>query len=59
LIFQTPLQEREIVKALLDRSTTLYTMVVASILSAKSKNTLGDYEVEYVYDPPAVALLQE
>jgi arachidonate 5-lipoxygenase len=59
LIFQTPMQEGEIVKALLDRSATLDTMVITSLLSARSTNALGDYEVEFVYDPPAVVLLQE
>ncbi|XP_056021362.1 allene oxide synthase-lipoxygenase protein-like [Ostrea edulis] len=56
---KTPLQEGEIVKALLDRSTTLDTMIITTILSARSTNALGDFEVEYVYDPAAVALVEE
>ncbi|XP_062591452.1 allene oxide synthase-lipoxygenase protein-like [Saccostrea cucullata] len=54
-----PLQEEEVVKALIDRATTMDTMIITKILSARSTNALGDFEVNYIYDPPAVAIVEE
>ncbi|XP_061173092.1 polyunsaturated fatty acid 5-lipoxygenase-like [Saccostrea echinata] len=54
-----PLQEEEVVKALIDRSTTLDTMIITKILSARSTNALGDFEVDYIYDPAAVTIVEE
>ncbi|XP_062620179.1 allene oxide synthase-lipoxygenase protein-like [Saccostrea cucullata] len=54
-----PLQEEEVVKALVDRSSTLETMIIGKILSERSTNALGDFEVNYIYDPPAVAIVEE
>jgi arachidonate 5-lipoxygenase len=53
------LKEGEVVNALLDKSTTLDTMIITTILSARSTNALGDFEVDYVYDPAAVVLVEE
>ncbi|XP_062589056.1 polyunsaturated fatty acid 5-lipoxygenase-like [Saccostrea cucullata] len=54
-----PLQEKEVVRALLDRASSLHTMVVMTVLSERSTNALGDFEVNYIYDPPAVAIVEE
>ncbi|XP_062600661.1 allene oxide synthase-lipoxygenase protein-like, partial [Saccostrea cucullata] len=54
-----PLKEEEVVKALVDKSTALDVMTVVSILSERATNALGDFEVDYIYDPPAVKIVEE
>ncbi|XP_061182688.1 polyunsaturated fatty acid 5-lipoxygenase-like [Saccostrea echinata] len=54
-----PLMEEEVVKALVDKSTALDVLTVVSILSERSTNALGDFEVDYIYDPPAVEIVKE
>lgn len=56
---QNPLKEEDIVKSLIDKSTTLDTMVITRILSERSTNALGDFEVTYTYDPVAVKIVEE
>lgn len=56
---QNPLKEEDIVKSLIDKSTTLDTMVITRILSERSTNALGDFEVTYAYDPAAVKIVEE
>lgn len=56
---QNPLKEEDIVKSLIDKSTTLDTMVITRILSERSTNALGDFEVTYTYDPAAVKIVEE
>jgi hypothetical protein len=34
-------------------------MIIASILSEGSTNNLGNFEVNYVYDPQAVKIVEE
>jgi len=46
-------------KALPDKPTTLDVMVVTKILSDKGTNSLGDFEVQYVFDPPAMKIVEE
>ena len=45
--------ERTILDSLPDRPTTLDIMIVTKILSAKGTKSIGDFEVQYVFDPPA------
>lgn len=56
---KTPLDEKDILKALPDKPTTLDVMVVTKILSDKGTNSLGDFEVQYIFDPPARKIVQE
>lgn len=56
---QNPLKEEDIVKSLIDKSTTLDAMVITRILSERSTNALGDFEVTYTYDPAAVKIVEE
>lgn len=56
---KNPLKEEDIVKSLIDKSTTLDTMVITRILSERSTNALGDFEVTYTYDPAAVKIVEE
>lgn len=53
------MKEEDIVKSLIDKSTTLDTMVITRILSERSTNALGDFEVTYTYDPAAVKIVEE
>ncbi|XP_078313312.1 allene oxide synthase-lipoxygenase protein-like [Crassostrea virginica] len=52
-----PLKEGDILKYLMDKSTTLDTMTITKILSERGTNALGDFEVNYTYDPPAVQIV--
>ena len=45
--------EREILDCLPDRPTTLDIMIVTKILSARGTKSIGDFEVQYVFDPAA------
>ncbi|XP_060063432.1 allene oxide synthase-lipoxygenase protein-like isoform X3 [Ylistrum balloti] len=56
---KTPLEEKDILKALPDKPTTLDVMVVTKILSDKGTKSLGDFEVQYIFDPPARKIVQE
>lgn len=56
---KNPLTEKDILDALPDKSTILDTMVITKILSEKSVNSLGDFEVTYTYDPPAVKIVED
>nr|XP_011425972.2 allene oxide synthase-lipoxygenase protein isoform X1 [Crassostrea gigas]XP_019922364.2 allene oxide synthase-lipoxygenase protein isoform X1 [Crassostrea gigas] len=53
------LNEENLVQLLIDKSTTLDTMVITRILSERSTNALGDFEVNYTYDPAAVQIVEE
>ncbi|XP_033743196.1 allene oxide synthase-lipoxygenase protein-like [Pecten maximus] len=54
-----PLSEMSVLAALPDKDTTLDMMVVTHILSERTTNCLGNFEVQYVYDPPALAVIDE
>ncbi|OWF44208.1 allene oxide synthase-lipoxygenase protein-like isoform X2 [Mizuhopecten yessoensis] len=56
---KTPLEEKDILKALPDKPTTLDVMVVTKILSDKGTKSLGDFEVQYIFDPPARQIVKE
>ncbi|BFZ15082.1 hypothetical protein BsWGS_18122 [Bradybaena similaris] len=51
--------ERDILDCLPDRPTTLDIMIVTKILSAKGTKSLGDFEVQYVFDPQAREIVDE
>ena len=50
--------ERDILKCLPDRPTTLDIMIVTKILSAKGTKSIGDFEVQYIFDPAAVEIVE-
>jgi arachidonate 5-lipoxygenase len=54
-----PLTEDDVLAALPDKQTTLNTMIITKILSQKTGRSLGDFEVNYVYDPAAVQVVKE
>uniref|UniRef100_K1QA46 Uncharacterized protein n=1 Tax=Magallana gigas TaxID=29159 RepID=K1QA46_MAGGI len=55
----SPLTEEDIVKCVVDRETTIEVISLAVILSEKIRNALGDFEVNYTYDPAAVKIVEE
>ncbi|KAK3737983.1 hypothetical protein RRG08_010029 [Elysia crispata] len=52
-------QERDILESLPDRPTTLDIMIVTKILSAKGTKSIGDFEVQYIFDPQAREVVDE
>lgn len=53
------MEEKNIVQLLIDKSTTLDMMIITRILSERSTNALGDFEVNYTYAPAAVKIVEE
>lgn len=56
---KSPLKEDCVLNALPDKATTLDTMIITKILSDKGTNSLGDFEVQYIYDPAALVVVEE
>lgn len=56
---QNPLKEEDLVRCLMDKSETLDAMRVTKILSERVTNALGDFEINYIYDPAAVEIVGE
>ena len=56
---QKELTEQDLLAILCDKSKCLGTMVVASLLSDQSDvRSLGDFEVQYMYEPRCVAAVE-
>lgn len=53
------LTENDIIKYLPDKKTTLDIMVITKLLSMKGTKSLGDFEVQYLYDPHSVNAAKE
>ncbi|XP_041479658.1 polyunsaturated fatty acid 5-lipoxygenase-like [Lytechinus variegatus] len=56
---KTPLTEKDIIAQLPDKEETLDVIVLTKILSSKGTNSLGDFEVQYIYDPPGLKALDK
>lgn len=56
---KNPMEEKNIVQLLIDKSTTLDMMIITRILSERSTNALRDFEVNYTYAPAAVQIVEE
>ncbi|XP_055958846.1 polyunsaturated fatty acid lipoxygenase ALOX12-like [Patella vulgata] len=54
-----PVEECRILASLPDKPTTLDIMVVTKILSGRGTKSLGDFEVQYVFDPKATGIVDE
>ena len=54
-----PRTEAEIIAALPNKETTLSIMVVTKLLSERGTNGIGEFEVQYQYEPKAVAAVQK
>lgn len=59
ITLQTSLAEKHIVDILPDKPTTLDAMIVTKILSQKGTNSLGDFEVRYIFEPEALKIVDE
>ncbi|KAL8617085.1 hypothetical protein ACOMHN_014256 [Nucella lapillus] len=51
--------EDDIIKALPDRPTTLDIMIVTKILSQRGTKSIGDFEVQYIFDDRAREIVDE
>ncbi len=58
-ILQKPRTEKDIMKCLPDKRTTFDIMVVVKTLSTKSAKSLGNFEVQYVFDPKAKQIVNK
>lgn len=56
---QRPLTEDDIVALLPSKQVTLDSMIITKLLSSKGTNSLGDFEVQYMYEPFAVNAAHE
>ncbi|KAL3879827.1 hypothetical protein ACJMK2_032106 [Sinanodonta woodiana] len=54
-----PLTEQDVINSLPDKPTTLDTMIVTKILSTRGTNQLGNFEVQYIFDPKAMKVVEE
>ena len=57
-MLQQELTEDDIIKMLPSKSQALETMRVTYLLSDGSTNALGDFEVQYAFDPVSTAALK-
>ena len=55
---QDALTEDSIVKFMPDKSTTLDVLIVAKLLSERETFELGNFEVQYAYDPQYLSALK-
>ena len=55
---QDALTEDSIVKFMPDKSTTLDMLIVAKVLSERETFELGNFEVQYAYDPQYLSALK-
>lgn len=51
--------DKDLIKALPDRPTTLDIMIVTKILSQKGTRSLGDFEVQYIFEEKAREIVDE
>ena len=58
-ILQRELTEEDILRTLPDKETTLDIMTVTKILSDRGTKSLGDFEVQYVFEPEAKKIVHE
>lgn len=57
--WQGVLTEAHILATLPDKRTTLDIMTVTKILSDRGTKSLGDFEVQYIFDPDAKKIVQQ
>ena len=56
---KAPLTEKDLVDSLPDKPTTLSTMIITKILSQRGTKPLGDFEVNYIFDPKGLEVVKE
>ncbi|KAK6976133.1 allene oxide synthase-lipoxygenase protein [Biomphalaria glabrata] len=55
---KTVISEEDILKSLPNKEMTLEIMTMTKILSTKGTKSLGDFEVQYIVDPKALAVVE-
>lgn len=56
---KSPLEESHILSMLPDKPTTMDMMIVTKILSQRGTRSLGDFEVQYIFEPEARKVVDE
>lgn len=56
---KTPLTEEDILNHLPDKNVTLDIITITNLLSSKGTKSLGDFEVQYLYDPVSITAAEE
>lgn len=56
---QKEYSEKDIMTLLPDKRMTLDIMVITKLLSSRGTNSLGNFEMQYLYDPVGVAAAEE
>uniref|UniRef100_K1R5X6 Allene oxide synthase-lipoxygenase protein n=1 Tax=Magallana gigas TaxID=29159 RepID=K1R5X6_MAGGI len=56
---KNPLEEKDILNILPDKSVILESMLITKILSGRSVNSIGDFEMTYTYDPAAAQIIDK
>ncbi|XP_067141775.1 allene oxide synthase-lipoxygenase protein-like [Centruroides vittatus] len=54
-----PLEEKDILNQIPNKEITLDVMIITKLLSSKGTNSLGDFEIQYLYDPVSVEAAKE
>ena len=57
--FQSHKTEEDVLRALPDKPVTLDVMIVTKILSQRGTRSLGDFEVQYIFEPEARKIVDE
>ena len=58
-VLQDPLKEKYILDCLASRKETLDVMIVTKLLSERATNELGNFEMQYAYDPIILKALEQ
>lgn len=53
------LSETDVIAFFADKDTTYTLLIITKILSGRSTRALGDFEVNYIYDPMALPVVEE
>ena len=59
IAFQEEITEEDLLSYLADKNTTVETMTITHLLSMQALKPLGDFEVDYQFDPKSVCAVQK
>lgn len=58
-MLQAALTEKDVVDMLPDKEQTMKIMMIVATLSISGPDRLGDFDVQYAYDPASLAAAEE
>ena len=59
IAFQEEVTEEDLLSYLTHKSTTVETMTITHLLSMQALKPLGDFEIDYQFDPKSVCTVQK